>query len=150
MSLPRPENPIPHIPISDLPPEEQDKALLEAVARKVVQMGLSVPAVFFLESTKPLSFIGSQALVFLEPFVKSIFNLASYDRFVALMEDRSNIEKLIQRIEDLDDQAQKAEKERRKKEKEEKKEERMRRAAAGLPPAQGSLRERLSRWFGRS
>ncbi len=56
-----------------------DEALIAAVAGRVVRMGLAVPAVFFLESTKPLSFVGSQALVFFEPFVKAFLNLASYD-----------------------------------------------------------------------
>jgi hypothetical protein len=84
-------------------------------------MGLTAPAVFFLESTKPLSYVGSQALVFLEPFVKSVLNIAMYDRFVALMEDRRNIETLMVRIEELDEQARAEEKERKKKEREERK-----------------------------
>jgi hypothetical protein len=104
--------------------EEKDQRLIEAVAGRVVQMGMAVPAIFFLESTKPLSFVGSQALVFLEPFVKSFLNLSSYDRFTRLMEDRKSIEKLIVRIEDLDEEARKAEKERRKREKEEKRQKR--------------------------
>ncbi len=104
-------------------------------------MGLAAPAIFFLESSKPLSFIGSQALVFLEPFVKSILNVASYDRFVALLEDRRNIEKLIVRIEDLDEQFRLEEKERQKKEKE----------AARIAAAGGvrpdPLGRRILRWF---
>lgn len=100
-----------------LPPEpgsdEQDAALIEAVAKRIVAMGLAAPAVFFLESTKPLSYIGSQALVFLEPFVKSVLNLRSYDRFTAMLEDRKNIEKLMLRIEDLDDTARDEEKARK-------------------------------------
>ena len=87
----------PHLPGTPAGDEEENKKLLEAVAERVVKMGLAVPAVFFLESTKPLSFVGSQALVFLEPFVKSFLTLKSYDRFVSLMEDRKNIEKLITR-----------------------------------------------------
>jgi len=81
-----------------------DEALLASVAGRIVRMGLSVPAVFFLESTKPLSFLGSQALVFMEPFVKAFLNLASYDRFTTLMEDRKNIERLIRKIEELEDE----------------------------------------------
>jgi len=65
-------------------------------------MGLAVPAVFFLESSKPLSFVGSQALVFFEPFVKAFLNLSSYDRFASLMEDRKNVERLICKLEELE------------------------------------------------
>lgn len=92
---------------------DPDEALLQGIASRVVRMGLAVPAVFFLESSKPLSFIGSQALVFLEPFVKAFLNLKSYDRFTALMEERSNVERLIQKIERSEEeraQAERAEK----------------------------------------
>jgi hypothetical protein len=111
-------------PSSGLPPEltseEEDRRLIDAVAARVVRMGLAVPAIFFLESTKPLSYVGSQALVFLEPFVKSVLTVASYDRFVALLEDRSNVEKLLRRIEDLDEEARAREKEEKKRAKDEK------------------------------
>ena len=90
---------------------DPDEALIAAVAGRAVRMGLAVPAVFFLESTKPLSFVGSQALVFLEPFVKAFLNLASYDRFTALMEDRKNVERLIRKIEELEDERARREKE---------------------------------------
>ena len=101
-------------------PVPEDEKLLDAVASRVVRMGMAVPAIFFLESTKPFSYIGSQGLVFLEPFVKSILNLQSYDRFVALLEDRQNIERLLRRIEDLDEAAQAEEKARKRAEKEQK------------------------------
>lgn len=101
VALTGPDSPLP----GGLTPAEADEKLLDAVAERVVRMGLAVPAIFLLESTKPLSFVGSQALVFLEPFVKSLFNLASYDRFVALLEDRKNIDRLLRKIEDRDEEA---------------------------------------------
>lgn len=112
------------------PVEDPDTALLASIASRIVRMGLAVPAVFFLESVKPLSFIGSQALVFFEPFVKAFLDLKSYDRFAALMEDRANLEKLMTMIEERDA-------ERVRKEREEKA---ARRAAKG---------ERGRRWFRR-
>ena len=44
-------------------PEEED-AVLDKLARKVVARRMAVPAILFLESTKPLNFIASQVLVF--------------------------------------------------------------------------------------
>jgi hypothetical protein len=76
-----------------------DDELLDRVAGEVASRRLSVPAILFLESSKPLSFVGSQFLVFMEPFVKTFFTSALYDRFAALMEDRENYERLIQKIE---------------------------------------------------
>jgi hypothetical protein len=63
---------------------------------------MSVPAIFFLESSKPLAFVGGQLLIFLEPFVQTLFNFAQYQRFALLMEDRDNWEMMIRKIEDLE------------------------------------------------
>jgi hypothetical protein len=93
--------------------EMGDEDLLNAVAQRIVRMGMAVPAVFFIESTKPLSFVGSQVLVFLEPFVSAFLTIRNYQRFTRLMEDRKNLETLIQRIETLDEEARRAEKERK-------------------------------------
>jgi hypothetical protein len=82
----------------------EDEALLTAVASRVVRMGMATPAVFFLESVKPLSFIGSQALIFFEPFVRAFFHLVQYEQFARLMEDRHALEHLLQRIEALDEE----------------------------------------------
>ncbi|MFH1144613.1 MAG: hypothetical protein V1774_08735 [Candidatus Eisenbacteria bacterium] len=93
--------------------ERTDEELLDAIAKRLVGMGLAVPAVFFLESTKPLSFVGSQALIFLQPFVEAFLSVRHYQRFAELMEDRGNIEKLIQRLEERDEDRRAEEKEAR-------------------------------------
>jgi hypothetical protein len=41
-------------------------------------------------------------LIFLEPFVQTLFNFEQYQRFAILMEDRDNWERLVRRIEDLE------------------------------------------------
>ncbi len=78
--------------------------LLDRLAGKIVERGLSAPAIIFLESTKPLSTIGCQALNFLEPLVQSLFSIRQYDEFIRLMENRSNIEDLIRKIERLEEE----------------------------------------------
>ncbi|HDH99802.1 MAG TPA: hypothetical protein ENF74_02295, partial [Firmicutes bacterium] len=50
---------------------EEELALVEKVARAVARRGLATPALMFLESVRPLNFIGSQAMIFLEPMVRS-------------------------------------------------------------------------------
>jgi len=92
------------------PGEMSGEELLDAVAKRIVQMRLAVPAVFFLESSKPLSFVGSQVLVFLQPFVEAFLTVRNYQRFAHLMEDRKNVELLIRRIEDRDEDARAEEK----------------------------------------
>lgn len=120
-----------------------DEALLDAIAGRVVKMSLAVPAVFFLESSKPLSFLGSQALVFLEPFVKAVLDLKSYDRFTALMEDRKNVERLIQKIESMEEARAREEREAKAAAKA------ARRAAHPQGARQGESGGWLSRWLRR-
>lgn len=78
---------------------ESDRALLEKLANFVVRRKMTAPAILFLESTKPLNFIGSQFLVVLGPLVKVFFDVAEYDQIVRLMEKRDNVEELICTIE---------------------------------------------------
>lgn len=83
---------------------EEDKKLMEKLAGLVVSRRLTAMAVFFLESSKPLSFIGSQFLLFMQPFIQTFLNFKEYDRITALMEDKENVELLIQSIETLEAQ----------------------------------------------
>jgi hypothetical protein len=90
---------------------EEDEELIGKVANKVVSMRLTVPAIFLLESSKPLAFLGGQLLVFLEPFIQTLFNFKQYQRFAFLMENRDNWERLLRKMEDLEDEAKRREKE---------------------------------------
>ena len=74
---------------------------------------MTVPAIFFLESVKPLSFVGSQAMHSFEPFVHAFFPVRDYERFALMMERRENLEALLVRIEHRDDEARAEEKARR-------------------------------------
>jgi len=84
----------------ELAPEQQE--ILEKVAKKVVNWRMAVPAIMALETAKPLSFIGSQAMVFFEPIVQSLFSIKHYDTFREMMEDRENVERLLLLIEKFD------------------------------------------------
>ncbi len=85
----------------ELSPERRDE-LIEKIARAVVERNLTAPAIFFLESTKPLSFIGSQVMVFFDPLVRSIFNVRGYDDVRLALEDRENVNRLLAAIESYD------------------------------------------------
>jgi hypothetical protein len=80
-----------------LPAEEE--AVLDRTAKKVVEWSMAVPAILFLESMKPLNYIGSQTMVFFEPIVQTIFNFKDYDTFRSALEKRQSIEVFIQKIE---------------------------------------------------
>ena len=88
----------------------QQEEMLTKIAQKVVSWKMSVPAILFLESVKPLNYVGSQMMAFFEPFVQAIFSWKDYDEVRNMMEERGTVEKLLQRIEQLDSEAQEKEK----------------------------------------
>jgi hypothetical protein len=85
----------------ELSPERRDE-LVEKIARAIVERSLTAPAIFFLESAKPLSFIGSQVMVFFDPLVRSIFNVRGYNDVRLALEERENVERLLAAIERYD------------------------------------------------
>jgi hypothetical protein len=91
--------------------EPEDRAFLERCARWLGERRLATPAVLFLESTKPLNFVGSQFLFFFEPMVRAVVDGKGYSRFAGLMEDRDNVEEFLQMIERSDQEIRSREKE---------------------------------------
>jgi hypothetical protein len=84
--------------------EERKKFLINKIAKKVVDMRLAPVAIVFLESAKPLSFIGNQFLIFMQPFYRTFFTYREYEEVTAMLEDRKNIETLICEIERLEEE----------------------------------------------
>ena len=76
--------------------------MLESLARAVSERRLGGPAVFLLESAKPLSFVGSQFMHALSPMVSVLFGGNQWDTLAEALEDRETVETLIVRIEELD------------------------------------------------
>jgi hypothetical protein len=77
----------------------EDLALLDRVAGRVVELRLEIPAILTLESVRPLTVIASQAMIFFEPMVQSLFRFSDYRRFTALIERREVPGLLVDRIE---------------------------------------------------
>jgi len=92
-----------------------DDELIAKLAARVIDLGLSVPAILFLEMGKPLSYIGSQAMVFFAPVATALFPGDGYNRLARLFEKRDNVERLMQAIERLEDERQVKERAARKK-----------------------------------
>jgi len=82
---------------------EREQELIENLARRLQRLHLIAPAILFLESNKPVSFIGSQALLFFQPVLRML-SAESMDEYVALFEQRASVERLIERLEQLADE----------------------------------------------
>ena len=81
--------------------KNKDKSTLNEFAQKIVDRKASVLAIFLLESTKYISFIAGQTLIFFGPILTMFVNDNIYYYFVNLLENKDNVEFLISKIEDL-------------------------------------------------
>ena len=77
----------------------QSKEELIKAANYIHDKGMSVPFIFFLESTKYISFIGNQFMYACGPVITSFINEKRYYNIADLLEDKNNIEFLIRAIE---------------------------------------------------
>jgi len=79
---------------------DEDRAFLDELADGVAKRRLTPAAVFFLESVKPLGWVGSQMLLFLRPIITIVWpDPQKWDRAQTLLERRGAIELLLRRLE---------------------------------------------------
>jgi hypothetical protein len=81
------------------PLTEEELALLDRVAKAIVKRHMEAPAILLLESVKPLNYVGSQAMAFLEPIVRGLTTGDEYTLFRQILERRQGLELLLQKIE---------------------------------------------------
>lgn len=90
---------------SEPPIGSEDRALLERVAQRIVELRLEVPAILTLESARPVTLLASQTMIFFEPLVQPLLGFGDYRRFAGLIERREVLEALVTAIETRSDQA---------------------------------------------
>ena len=88
---------------------QSDRELISNLAKKIVRHGMAVPAIFFLEMIKYMSFIGSQLLVFFGPVITAFIQSESYYKITHLLEERKNVEFLMIEIERIESDNKKKE-----------------------------------------
>ena len=88
---------------------QSDKQLISDLAEKVVNHGMAIPAIFFLDMMKYLSFFGGQLMVFFGPIITAFISSQSYYKFAELLEDRYNVEFLLLEIERIESDNKKKE-----------------------------------------
>jgi hypothetical protein len=84
------------------PDDKEEARLIESIAQLVHRYGLEVPAIFFGEMIKPVSFSMGQ-LVHGFGFIPGTFFLSEeqFHQLGFILDDRVKLEKLIVRIEEL-------------------------------------------------
>ena len=90
---------------TDLPPvppeylSAEQIQLFDRLADRVVRLRFTVPAVVFLESVRPLNFVGSQAMLFFAPMVHALFGKHEYDLIQQALERRETLGYLADLVE---------------------------------------------------
>jgi len=82
-------------------PSQEDLKALDRLARFIVNRRLETPAILFLESVVPISYIGSQVMVGLEPIVGPFFPQKDWECLARIFERRDGIQRLTLIIENL-------------------------------------------------
>ena len=85
--------------VTDKEPNDDQKDVIDKVCREITRRHLSTPALIFLESFRPLNYIGSQVMHFFHPFISAITKASDYRLFSQFLESRSSIDYLYNRIE---------------------------------------------------
>ena len=86
------------------PTERDDAEVIEEIAQRIVREGMGAAAIVFLESSKPVSFLGGQAALAATPVLGGFIEPARLERYADLFSSRAFIERLIQRIEELEEE----------------------------------------------
>jgi len=81
------------------PPSEEQLQLVDRLAGEIVRRRLTTPALATLEMSRPLNFIGAQAMHFFAPVVNTMFDAGTYEKFAKFLERRDAIDVLMERIE---------------------------------------------------
>jgi hypothetical protein len=83
--------------------EDQRDELVEQVAREIELLGMSGPAVHFLEASRPYRPLGANAMLFFDPVLQGLFG-GGYASASEILADDAGIEQLIARLEELDEE----------------------------------------------
>jgi hypothetical protein len=76
---------------------------VEDVAREIQLYGISIPAMMFLEASRPYRALGSQAMLFFDPVLRTVFGSGS-DSMYRVLADESGIDRLMERLEEICDE----------------------------------------------
>jgi hypothetical protein len=79
-----------------------EEEILEKLSGWIVKRGLTTPAILVLETHRHMNFVASQVVVFLQPMLTVLFDSAGIETVVRMMEKRENVERLLIRIEQKD------------------------------------------------
>jgi hypothetical protein len=82
-------------------PTEEELQLAERLCREIVRRELVLPALTFLEMSRPLNSLGAQGVHFLTPVLSTIFDAQQCRRMAEFLDRRGSIDWLCAKLEEL-------------------------------------------------
>ena len=80
---------------------DDDRAMLDELAEAITRRHLATPALFFLETLRPLGFVGSQLMIVMRPLVAIVWSSPRrWDQVQRVLEIRGSTELLCRRLEE--------------------------------------------------
>ncbi len=98
------QNANPDVVSSEEISDDRKEELMNFLAGEIVSRGLTTIGIISLESIRPVTFLGSQFMIFTQPVVQAFLPIKSYSEIAAFFEEPQNVELLIRKIEELDKQ----------------------------------------------
>lgn len=86
-------------------PTEAQRRVVERVCVEIVRRRLVTPALVFLEASRPLNYLGAQAMHFLQPIATVVLDGESYHCFAEFLEQRGSVDHLCDRLQGLEAEA---------------------------------------------
>lgn len=83
-------------------PTRAEAAVVDRVLHEVIRRRMTTPATIFLESVRPMTYLGSQAMHFFGPFMTVLIEPASYRAFSSFLERRGAVDYLLLRMDEID------------------------------------------------
>ena len=84
--------------LDSVAPTPQQQSIIDRLCREIVRRRLSTPALMFLEMSRPLNFIGAQAMHFFTPLVSAVTDAQGFEQFALFLEQRGSIDHLCRQI----------------------------------------------------
>ena len=92
--------------------QAQSEQLIEHLTKQISRWRLTVPAILFLQVTRPLTFIASQGLLLAQPLLSFVYDAPRIEDYAQLLSDKASIDQLVSRLEEEEQARSSGDKER--------------------------------------
>lgn len=82
-------------------PTAAERDVMDRLCREIVRRQLTTPALAFLEMSRPLGYLGAQALHYFAPVISALATTADHQHLATLLERRDALDRICRRLEEL-------------------------------------------------